>query len=471
MKKLVITLVSGLILLTANFVQAYVVDGKLDDWGVTPGPFGSSQWIPYPGIYSVIEDQNTYFLDPGYGGQAFDAEAMYLDFDATNLYFAIVTGFPSTGKDGVRSGDIAFDFGLDNSYEYGIETTGNGGFTKGSLYSVSNWGKGLNNWGYGTIGYLGAPTEMLNAELLYNPTETNLVYNKTYYGTNSKGNHSVIEGYIPYSYFTADWGKPLRVHWTMTCGNDYINLDIPAVSPVPEPGTLILFGSGLFGLLITAVRRFFTKIKTITDLIGATLIVLLSSPLLLLIAILVKLTSRGPVFIKQERVGENRRWEERRALRRADGRRSQKGYGRVFMLYKFRSMYIDAEKDSGPVWAGKNDLRITPLGHILRKTHLDELPQMINVLKGEMSIIGPRPERPMFVKTLHAEIKKYPNRLRVKPGITGLAQVKQHYDTSLRDVKRKVHYDLLYIKKMCLLMDLRIILGTVGVMLTGKGAR
>ena len=474
MKKTLTFVGMVLILLIPALAGAYTVNGSLDDWGVTPGPFGSSDWIPNPGVYYTEEDQNTYPLGPGYGGQSFDAEAMYIDFDTTNLYFAIVTGFPYSGTGGYQAGDIGFDFGVDKSYEYGIETTGNGGFTQGSLYSVSNWGQGLNNWGYGNVGYLGAPTEMITAALIYDPSGTNLVYNNTYYSANE---HYVIEGLIPQAYFGSDWGKSFRTHWTMTCGNDFIYKDIPA-QPVPEPGTLMLFGTGILGLLAGTFRKFFRQIKKGMDLLMAGVGIILTLPLWGLIAIAIKLDSKGPVLLKQERIGENRRSIARRrsadlagSKRQGKERRITFDYGLSFTMYKFRSMYEDAEKMTGPVWAEEKDPRITRVGYFLRKTHLDELPQLINVLNGDMSIIGPRPERRIFVEQLTKEIKKYHKRLKVKPGITGLAQVRQHYDVSLQDVKKKVHYDLLYIRRMCLMMDLRIIFGTFVVMLTGKGAR
>jgi lipopolysaccharide/colanic/teichoic acid biosynthesis glycosyltransferase len=234
---------------------------------------------------------------------------------------------------------------------------------------------------------------------------------------------------------------------------------------------MVLFGSGVFGLLGASARRFFRQTKRGIDLFVASIAIIIFAIPGVLIAILIKLTSPGPVFLQQERVGENKRRNERRGARKAIGRRSNANYGKHFIMYKFRTMRADAEKVSGPVWCAENDPRITFIGRFLRKTHLDELPQLINVFKGEMSIIGPRPERPVFVKALHAEIHRYPNRLKVKPGITGLAQVRQHYDSSLRDVKRKVHYDLLYIRRMCLLMDVRIVFSTFWVMMTGKGAR
>jgi len=142
---------------------------------------------------------------------------------------------------------------------------------------------------------------------------------------------------------------------------------------------------------------------------------------------------------------------------------------KVFSILKFRSMIQDAEKKSGPVWSSKDDPRITRVGKIIRKLRLDEIPQVINVLKGEMSFVGPRPERPYFVEKLSEEIPLYKRRLRVRPGITGWAQVKHKYDETIEDVKAKLRYDLFYIENMSLRMDLKIIFRTVFVVLFGKG--
>ncbi len=193
-----------------------------------------------------------------------------------------------------------------------------------------------------------------------------------------------------------------------------------------------------------------TFLKDVFDYALSFLLLVVLSPLFLGIALVVKLTSPGPVFYKQARVGKG---------------------GKFFTIYKFRSMKVDAENISGPTWAKENDPRLTPIGGFLRKSHLDELPQLINVLKGDMSIIGPRPERPYFVGQLKNEIPGYLNRLDVKPGITGLAQVRNRYDETIRDVKKKIRYDLLYIRKMCLLLDLKVAVWTLAVMITGKGAR
>jgi exopolysaccharide biosynthesis polyprenyl glycosylphosphotransferase len=191
-------------------------------------------------------------------------------------------------------------------------------------------------------------------------------------------------------------------------------------------------------------------LKRYLDVIVSLIAVVVFSPVLGMVALAVKLTSKGPVIYRQERVGEN---------------------GKTFIIYKFRTMRTDAEKSSGPMWARKDDPRITPIGKFLRKSHLDELPQLMNVLKGEMSVVGPRPERPHFVKQLKDAIPYYERRLHVKPGITGLAQVRHKYDETITDVKKKVKYDLVYIKKMCLMLDLRVIYWTIGVVFTGKGAR
>jgi lipopolysaccharide/colanic/teichoic acid biosynthesis glycosyltransferase len=199
-------------------------------------------------------------------------------------------------------------------------------------------------------------------------------------------------------------------------------------------------------------------------LAGIALILL--SPLLLVIGLLVKLTSRGPILYTQERVGLDRR---ARSLRPTNHRRALDLGGQPFTIYKFRTMYVDAEHKTGAVWAAKNDSRVTQIGRFLRQYRLDELPQLINVLKGEMSIVGPRPERPAIFAHLRANIAEYPLRQRAKPGITGLAQINHHYDACLDDVKKKVQFDLEYIQRQSLLEDLKIMVKTVPVVLLRRG--
>jgi exopolysaccharide biosynthesis polyprenyl glycosylphosphotransferase len=221
-------------------------------------------------------------------------------------------------------------------------------------------------------------------------------------------------------------------------------------SRAPEPTTMALFGSGVLGMIVSFVRRTYAAVKRLIDIVGSVIAIVLLSPLYLLTAILIKLTSRGPILYTQTRVGRD---------------------GEEFQIYKFRTMKVDAEKESGPVWAAADDNRLTLIGGFLRKAHIDEIPQFINVLRGEMSIIGPRPERPVFVSKLQEEIPDYTKRLAVKPGITGLAQVWHRYDETIEDVKKKIKYDLLYIRKMCLWTDVRIMFRTFRVVLTGEGAR
>jgi len=221
-------------------------------------------------------------------------------------------------------------------------------------------------------------------------------------------------------------------------------------SHAPEPGTLALFGGGFLGMILGFVRSLYAFLKRIFDTTAAVLGAVVLSPLLLIIAVLVKLTSKGPILYSQVRVGRE---------------------GQHFNMYKFRTMKADAEKATGPVWAAANDNRLTPVGGFMRKAHMDELPQLLNILKGEMSLIGPRPERPVFVDKFKEEIPDYAKRLAVKPGITGLAQVWHRYDETIEDVKKKLKYDLLYIKRMCFWADFNILLRTVRVVITGEGAR
>jgi lipopolysaccharide/colanic/teichoic acid biosynthesis glycosyltransferase len=192
---------------------------------------------------------------------------------------------------------------------------------------------------------------------------------------------------------------------------------------------------------------------------------IITFPIMLLVALAVRLTSRGPILYSQVRVGVDRRFREKRAFDR-------RGYdygGRLFKMYKFRSMTVDAEPDGRAVWATKSDPRTTAIGKVLRKTRLDELPQLYNVLRGDMNIVGPRPERPTIFAQLREDIPEYPQRQRVKPGITGWAQINQAYDVCLDDVRTKVKYDLEYVRRQGVLEDVRIMSMTLPVMIFRKG--
>jgi len=198
----------------------------------------------------------------------------------------------------------------------------------------------------------------------------------------------------------------------------------------------------------------------------ALIALILVLPILLLIALVVWLTSPGPVLYTQERVGLDRRLP----IDVSQNHRRQRDIGgRPFTIYKFRTMRVDAEHQSGAVWAQQSDPRVTSIGRLLRQYRLDELPQLLNVLKGEMNIVGPRPERPTIFAELREHIAEYPLRQRAKPGITGLAQINHHYDRSLEDVRTKVHYDLEYIRRQSVTEDFRIMLKTVPVILRRRG--
>ena len=205
--------------------------------------------------------------------------------------------------------------------------------------------------------------------------------------------------------------------------------------------------------------------RRLLNFVVAAVGLVLTFPLMLLIAALIKLTSRGPVLFAHTRVGL-----DRRALSNAGGntRRHTDQGGHPFTMYKFRTMR-PAGGNGKQVWAQADDERVTPIGRVLRKLRLDELPQLFNVLKGDMNIVGPRPEQPTIFVYLREQIEGYQRRQRVRPGITGWAQINQGYDTSVDDVRRKVRYDLEYIRRQSTLEDLRIMFRTVPVMLLRRG--
>jgi sugar transferase (PEP-CTERM system associated) len=226
-----------------------------------------------------------------------------------------------------------------------------------------------------------------------------------------------------------------QTHFENACGQiklDHVNA-----------GSLI-FGSGFDQSSIrTSVKRGF-------DIVFSVVLLLLSLPLMVVTAFLIRLESRGNIFYTQERVGEN---------------------GQVFRVLKFRSMRIDAERDGMPRWAAAKDDRITKVGRVIRTYRIDEIPQIFNVLKGEMSLVGPRPERPFFVTQLVNTLPYYAVRHSMKPGVTGWAQVKYQYGATMEDSREKLQYDLYYVKNQCLKLDLIILMRTVKVVISGQGSR
>ena len=210
---------------------------------------------------------------------------------------------------------------------------------------------------------------------------------------------------------------------------------------MPEPVTLLAVGTGIVGLTAELARRYFEVAKDVFDVVAGALALVVFSPVLAVCAILIKLSSRGPVIFKQVRVGKD---------------------GELFTMIKFRTMRTNAEARTGAAWAQDDDPRILPLCRWMRFSHVDELPQLINVIRGQMSLVGPRPERPEILADLE---KHYPNvrkRLEVRPGITGLAQIRNGYDTTVDAFRDKLGADLEYIENRRWLLELKILIGTFG---------
>jgi exopolysaccharide biosynthesis polyprenyl glycosylphosphotransferase len=209
-----------------------------------------------------------------------------------------------------------------------------------------------------------------------------------------------------------------------------------------------MYGLPLIEVLPEPMQVWEQTLKRLIDIAVSALVLVVGLPVWILIGLVIRLTSPGPAIYRQKRIGR---------------------HGREFTMYKFRTMKQDAEAATGPVWASRNDPRYTAAGRWLRRWRLDEIPQFWNVLKGDMSLVGPRPERPYFVEKLAREVPLYNRRHRVKPGITGWAQVKWKYDSSLEDVKQKVKYDLFYIENMSLRRDLQILFRTIYTAVRGTG--
>lgn len=254
-------------------------------------------------------------------------------------------------------------------------------------------------------------------------------------------------------------GGPTKRRLTPT-GNTSLAENSSAVHDVPAPPQLDLDEF--------EPRPRSETVSRIFNCATAAVLMVVAAPVMAITAVAIKLASRGPVLYTQTRVGVDRRWTRTRAL--YDRRREDLG-GTPFTIYKFRSMRVDAEPHGQAVWAAANDDRVTSVGRLIRKARIDELPQLFNVILGDMNIVGPRPERPSIFVRLREQIDEYPVRQRVKPGITGLAQVSNPYDACLDDVRRKVAFDIQYMNRQSILEDLRIMLLTIPVMIFRIGSR
>jgi len=209
---------------------------------------------------------------------------------------------------------------------------------------------------------------------------------------------------------------------------------------VPEPVTIIGVGAGLAALGTHLARRFFDLAKEIFDIVVGSILLVLALPLLAVCAVIIKLSSKGPVLFSQVRVGQG---------------------GRPFRMYKLRTMYVDAESATGAVWAKADDPRVVPTCRWMRRSHIDELPQLVNVIRGDMSLVGPRPERPEILAELEKVYPEVRRRLAVRPGITGLAQIRNGYDTTIEAFREKLRADLEYIERQNWSTELRILASTL----------
>ena len=210
---------------------------------------------------------------------------------------------------------------------------------------------------------------------------------------------------------------------------------------MPEPMTVVMVGAGGGSVLFGVARRHFRLFKELMDLLGGFAAAIVFAPLIAACAVMIKIADpAGPVLYRQVRVGLE---------------------GRLFTIYKLRTMYVDAEAHGGAQWAGQDDPRVIPICRWMRSSHVDELPQLFNILKGEMSLVGPRPERPELFEELTRYLPRYEERLTVKPGLTGLAQIYNGYDTDMESVRRKLEYDLQYIQNMNLGLEVKLLFATV----------
>ena len=210
---------------------------------------------------------------------------------------------------------------------------------------------------------------------------------------------------------------------------------------MPEPITMVMVGAGGGGVLLELARRQFRIFKEMLDLVGGAILFLFTLPLVIVCGLIIKIADpTGPVLFTQARVGLN---------------------GRLITIYKLRTMRTDAESDGKAVRAGQGDHRVIPACRWMRRSHVDELPQLLNIVRGEMSLVGPRPERPELFEELSREMPNFEERLTVKPGLTGLAQIKNGYDTDLESLRRKLEFDLEYIRSMSLGLELKLLVATL----------
>ncbi len=352
------------------------------------------------------------------------------------IYWALLLGFTSTGRliyHTFQRGLMLRGIGLNNTVIVGWNNKAIELFDKIQQYPAL---------GHRIIGFVSTEEEIVNANHKGVP-----VLGSANDLSNLNEQYKVKDVLIALD--STEHDKLLKV--IAACnGNDVRIKIIPDLYDIisGQARTNQIYGFPLIEINTELMQPWEQAVKRLIDISVSFLILFLGLPLWILLAIAIKLDSKGPIFYTQERVGKDEK---------------------LFKIIKFRSMVEDAEHKSGPVWANKDDARITRVGKILRKLRLDEIPQFINVLNGDMSLIGPRPERPFFVELLAKEIPLYKRRLKIRPGITGWAQVKHKYDESIEDVKKKVQYDLFYIENMSLRMDFKIIFHTIAVMFLGKG--
>ena len=272
------------------------------------------------------------------------------------------------------------------------------------------------------------------------------------FGTEKSMNNIITEMDIDDVIIALDKPSPERIMETMMNfnGNPVTMKILPDMYEVVTglARTNQLVGVPLIDVNLNLDTFYSKYLKRIMDLIISSLALIVILPLWLLIAVTIKLDSKGPIFYDQERIGRD---------------------GKKFYIKKFRSMISNAEEETGPVWSIKNDMRVTTIGKFLRRFHLDETPQLINIILGEMAIIGPRPERPYFIERLEKKYPFYNRRLKIRPGVSGWAQIKQPYDKDYEDVHQKLKYDFYYIENLSFKLDVKIILGTIWVTVFGHG--
>ena len=363
--------------------------------------------------------------------------SLQLDYRSILLYGLIFSSFLIINRlfiHTVQKNLLKRDIGLNNAIILGINRRGD------AIYSTL---KNRSYHGLRVKGFVKAYDDPLNYSLINFSEDLNL-------GGENDLNSIIINQNIKDVIIALDRPTPERIMSAIISINGS-PVSLKILPDMYEVVTGLARTNQLVGVPLIDINfnldTFYSRIlKRFFDIIVASVSLIICLPIWLTTSFFIKVDSRGTIFYSQERAGKD---------------------GKLFKIYKFRSMIYNAEKDTGPVWAGEQDKRITRIGKIIRRFHIDETPQLINIIKGDMSLVGPRPERPYFIDKLKDKYPFYSRRFKIRPGVTGWAQINQPFDLKLEDVHQKLKYDFYYIENLSFRLDINIIINTIWVVFRG----